>query len=351
MTRGRGKVTTGRARGSGRSALLAVIAGLVLALFGGATACGEEDEGQSGGGAGGAGETIQVGAVFKATGNVFFAAVEEGAKTAADANPNVELTLQSPALKPGGEVDPAGQIAVVENMLTRGIDALVIAPNAPDQLQPVLQRAVDDGVPVILVDTDIPGFDAKTTFIGTNNFDSGKAAGDYIVEQLGGTGTLGLLEGTPGVGAEVDRVKGVEAAVEGSGIEVVARGKASCSRERTVSVVEDMLQAHPDLDALFGPCGAESGIGALPALERFAKPGFLMVSHDAVPEEIDLLLAGPPKGIQYATVAQRPVEMGERGVEAAVKAVNGETVPKTIETGFTVVTEENAAEWQNFGGG
>jgi ABC-type sugar transport system substrate-binding protein len=309
----------------GRRARLAAIGPALLALAVAAAACGDENGSAAGGGAAGAkaGEPIEIGAVFKHSGNVFFAAVEEGARNAAAASPDVNLTVQSPALKPGGDVDPVGQISVVENMLARGIDALVIAPNAPDQLQPVLQRAVDDGVPVVLVDTDIPAFADKTTFIGTDNFDSGKAAGEHIEQQLAGAGTLGVLEGTPGVGAEVDRVRGVEAALEGTDVKVVARGKPSCSRERTVSVVEDMLQAHPDLDALFGPCGAET----------------------------DMLLEGPPAGITYATVAQRPTEMGERGVESAVKAVRGEQVPKSIETGFTVVTAENAAEWQNFGAG
>src|SRR5215203_2573016 len=73
--------------------------------------------------------------------------------------------------------------AGAEDVLTKQVDALAVAPTAPDQLQPVLERASKQ-VPVIIIDSDIPGWNGKVSYIGTDNVKGGEVAGEYIVDQL-----------------------------------------------------------------------------------------------------------------------------------------------------------------------
>src|SRR5918998_2321945 len=230
------------------------------------------------------------------------------------------------------------QIAVVEDMLTKQVDALVIAPTAPDQLQPVLERASKQ-VPVIIVDSDIPGWDGKTSYIGTDNFKGGQVAGKYIIEQMKGAGTLAIINGVPGATSGEQRVAGVRDAVKDSDIEIVAEVAADFDRAKGVSAMEDILQNNPDVDAVFA-ANDQMALGALEALQsRGKEQDVLLVGYDGTEEATEVILKD--QGIA-ATVAQDPYEMGKVGVEKAVAAAKEQSVKKTIDTGVTLVTAENA---------
>ena len=100
---------------------------------------------------------------------------------------------------PTGELAVDEQIAIVENLLTQNIDALVVAPSDSILMKPVLERASED-VPVILLDTDIPKWKPKDSYVGTDNFEAGLAAGRYLERQMNGEGSIGLITGIPGSG-------------------------------------------------------------------------------------------------------------------------------------------------------
>jgi ribose transport system substrate-binding protein len=212
-----------------------------------------------------------------------------------------------------------------EDKLTKQVDALAVAPTAPDQLKPVLERASEQ-IPVLLVDTDILSWDGKTIYIGTDNVEGGKVAGKYIIDQLKGSRSLALMNGVPGATSGEDRIAGMK----GSDIEVLAEVAADFDRAKGVSAMEAILRNNPDVNAVFAANVLKS---------RGKTDDILLVGYDGTEEATQVILKD--EGIA-ATVAQDPYEMGKVGVEKAVAAAKKQSVKKTIDTGVTLVTAENA---------
>lgn len=278
-----------------------------------------------------------VGFVPKALNQEFWITSKAGATDAEKQMSGVEVLVDAGS----SELAIDEQIAVVEDMLTKQVDALAVAPTAPDQLKPVLERASKQ-VPVLLVDTDIPSWEGKTTYIGTDNFKGGQVAGEYISKQMNGSGTLALINGVPGATSGEDRIAGVKDAVKGTDIEIVAEVAADFDRAKGVSAMEDILQNNPNVNAVFA-ANDQMALGALEALKSRGKTEEIMlVGYDGTEEATELILKD--QGI-VATVAQDPYEMGKVGVEKGVAAAKGKSVKKVIDTGVTLVTKENAKSY------
>lgn len=293
-------------------------------------ACG----GQGGGGDDGG---VTVGYVPKALDQEFWITSEAGAEAADEELPGASVLVDAGS----SEAAIDEQIAVVEDMLTRGVDALCVAPTAPDQLIPVLTRASGE-VPVLLVDTDIPQWDGKTSYIGTDNLEGGRVGGEYIVEELGGSGTMAVIEGAPGNNATDARSEGAVEVVEEAGIEVVASVTANSDRAEGVNVMSDILQNNPDVEAVFS-ANDQMALGALETLRsRDLKGDVTVVGYDGTEEATQIIIDG---GGMDATVAQNPYDMGSTCVEQAAAAANGEEIEANIDTGVTLVTEENAEDY------
>lgn len=303
------------------------------------SACGSDDN--DGGNPDGGGEqAVTIGLVPKDS-NEFYLATRDGAEKTVDADGNAELLFDAPR----DATDAAAQISIIENVLTRGVDALLVAPVGPE-VQGVLERAAAEGVKVVLFDNDIPEWkEGKTAYVGTDNRQGGELAGDYIVEQLDGKGTVGILSGLNGVPPLVDRVEGAKEKLEAAGIEVVSELETGCTREKGLAVAEDILTAHPDVSALYAACAfpALSAIEAIQGAE-IDPDDILLVGFDANPEEIQAI----QNGLEDASIAQFPGRMGEIGADLAIKAARGQKVRATVDSGTEVVTEENAAEFEEF---
>ncbi len=280
---------------------------------------------------------MTVGFVPKALNQEFWITSKAGATDADEQMSDGEVLVDAGS----SELAIDEQIAVVEDMLTKQVDALAVAPTAPDQLKPVLERASKQ-VPVLLVDTDIPSWDGKTTYIGTDNFKGGQVAGEYIIDQMKGSGSLALINGVPGATSGEDRIAGVRDAVKGTDIEVVAEVAADFDRAEGVSAMEDILQNNPDVNAVFA-ANDQMALGALEAIKSRGKTeDILLVGYDGTAEATEVIIKD--QGIA-ATVAQDPYEMGKVGVEEAVAAAKGQSVKKTIDTGVTLVTAKNAESY------
>jgi len=285
-------------------------------------------------------EGFTIGYVVKSLDQEFWFAVEEGANDADADFDNVEVFLDGAT----SETQLEEQIALVEDMITRGADALVVAPTAPAQLQPVLESAVADGIPVLLVDTDIDGWDGKTTFIGTDNIAAGKIAGKYVSEKLSDGSRVALLEGIPGVTTSVHRIKGFKEGLASSGadIKIVEQLTAKWDRAEAVTVTEDIITAHGAVDAILA-ANDQMALGAVEAV-RSAGIDFediLIVGFDGTPGAAQSILDGE----MDASVAQMPYQMGYQGVEAARDLLMGKEISSWIDTGADLVTEENAEDY------
>jgi len=291
-----------------------------------------------GGQGGGDGENggVTVGYVPKALDQEFWLTSEAGAEAADEELSDTEVLVDAGS----SEAAIDEQIAVIEDMLTRGVDALCVAPTAPDQLIPVLTRASGE-VPVLLVDTDIPGWDGKTSYIGTDNLEGGRVGGEYIVEELGGSGTMAVLEGAPGNNATDARSEGAVEIAEEAGIEIVASVTANSDRAEGVNVMSDILQNNPDVEAVFS-ANDQMALGALETLRsRDLAEDVTLVGYDGTEEATQIIIDG---GGMDATVAQNPYDMGSTCVEQAA-AANDEEIEANIDTGVTLVTEENAEDY------
>ena len=268
----------------------------------------------------------------------FFSTMENAAKAYATANPDVEIVFGQGA----SGTDIEGQIALIESMITQGVQGLAITPVDPT-VAPALDKAVEAGIKVVLMDNDIPGWVGKTALATTDNFNAGKIAGAYLKTVLKDGDTIGILEGVPGVPALDDRVNGMLEGLDGLKVEVVGKGATNCTQELGVSVAEDLLTAHPDVKAIYAACGPPA-VGATQAIENagIANDAIVMVGFDACCGELDKIASGQ----EDATVAQFPAKMGELGVDTLVKAIRGEAVQSLVDTGAGLVTKDNLADFQ-----
>lgn len=268
----------------------------------------------------------------------FFATMENAAKAYAEAHPGVEIIYGQGA----SATDIEGQIALIESMVTQGVQGIAITPVDPT-VASALDKAIAGGVKVVLMDNSIPGWENAAALATTDNFNAGKIAGGYLKSVLSAGDTLGILEGVPGVPALDDRVKGMLAGLDGLAVNLVGRNGTNCTEELGISVAEDLLTANPDLKAIYAACGPPAS-GAARAIKNagIASDKIVLVGFDFCCGEEEALTAG----IEDATVAQFPAKMAELGVDALVRAIAGEEVPKLIDSGAALVTPQNMAEFK-----
>jgi ribose transport system substrate-binding protein len=306
----------------------------LLLIVAGAVSCNRGDTGSAGG------DVKSVALVLKTLNHPFFVDMRRGAQDAAD---KLGVRLQVQAAE--REIDVEKQMQIVENLIQTGIGALAITPSGSREIVSALVKARDAKVPIIVVDTRV---DAKAaadagvtteTFVGSDNYEGGRLAGNYVVKVSGGKARVGILEGIPGHETGDSRLRGFRDAVQGTpGIAIVASQPANWERDQGFNVFQNMLQAHPDIDAVF----AASDLMALGAIEAIAAAGktgkIRVVGFDALDDAKKAIAAGTME----ASVAQFPYEMGRVAVESAVKAMRGERLPPDINVKLELVTKENA---------
>ncbi|MCD8140480.1 MAG: sugar ABC transporter substrate-binding protein [Planctomycetaceae bacterium] len=278
---------------------------------------------------------IRIAMILKALDAEFWLSVREGARDAAAANPGVTLTVMAP----DRELNVQQQVQIVEDQLVQGVDVLCLAPCGSQELMPVMENAHEAGIPVVLVDTDAP-WDKKAAYVGTNNVIGGELAGDFIAQRLDGKGKVALITGVMGHQAMMDRVNGCRQALEKHpGIEIVAVQPANSERALAMTVVENILSSHPDLNAIF--CANDPmAMAALEAV-RADRSDAVVVGFNADAEAVQSVKDG---GLA-ATIAQSSYNIGYRGVETAIRVFNGEAVPAHVDTGTDLVTIENADDF------
>src|SRR3989454_10533536 len=278
--------------------------------------------------------------VLKTLNHPFFVDMRRGAQEAAD---RLGVTLQVQAAE--REIDVEKQMQIVENMIQTGIQALCITPSGSREIVSALVKAKDAKVPIIVVDTRV---DAKAaadagvrteTFVGSDNYEGGRLAGDYLVKVTGGKAHVGILEGIPGHETGDSRLRGFRDAVKSApGITIVASQPANWARDQGFNVFQNMLQAHQDIDSVFA-CSDLMALGAVEAIAAAGKTGKIkVIGFDALDDAKKAIAAGT----MAASVAQFPSEMGRAAVESAVKVIRGETLPADINVKLALVTKDNA---------
>lgn len=281
-------------------------------------------------------DTVKIGFITKFP-VPFFATMEDAAKAYAKAHPGVEIEFGQGT----SATDIEGQIALIESMVTKGVQGIAITPVDPT-VATTLDKAVAKGVKVVLMDNNIPDWKGRTALATTNNYNAGKIAGEYLKTVLKNGDTLGILEGVPGVPSLDDRVKGMLDGLKGVDVKIVGKGATNCTEELGISVAEDLLTKNPELKAIFAACGPPAA-GAAQAIKNagIANDKIVLAGFDFCCGEKEALEAG----IEDATVAQFPAKMAELGVDALVKAIRGEKVESLIDSGAALVTKDNMASF------
>jgi ribose transport system substrate-binding protein len=277
--------------------------------------------------------------VLKTLNHPFFVDMRRGAQEAAD---RLGVTLQVQAAE--REIDVEKQMQIVENMIQTGIQALCITPSGSREIVSALVKAKDAKVPIVVVDTRV---DAKAaadagvrpeTFVGSDNYEGGKLAGEYLIRVTGGNARVGILEGIPGHETGDSRMRGFRDAVKRApGMTIVASQPANWERDQGFNVFQNMLQAHQDIDSVFA-CSDLMALGAIEAIAAAGRTGRIrVIGFDALDDAKKAIAAGTME----ASVAQFPSEMGRAAVESAVKVIRGETVPPDIKVKLELVTKDN----------
>ena len=258
--------------------------------------------------------------------------MENAAKACAKAHPDVEIVYGQGT----SATDIEGQIALIETMVAQGVKGIAITPVDPT-VATTLDKAVAAGVKVVLMDNSIPGWKNQTALATTNNFKAGKIAGEYLKTVLKDGDKLGILEGVPGVPALDDRVNGMLEGLKGVNVEIVGKGATDCTEEKGINVAQDILTANPDLKAIYSACGPPAAGAAQAIKNAKLDHHIILVGFDFCCGEPEAIAAGD----EDASVAQFPAKMSELGVDALVKAINGEKVESLIDSGAALVTKDN----------
>ncbi len=249
-----------------------------------------------------------------------------------------DFDVDGTILGPSSQTEVEKQINMLEDLLTKDLDALVVMPSQSEAAVPILEKYKVKGIPVLLVDSDME-WDGKTTFIGTDNYTTGQETGKELAYQLKKGDKVAIIEGVLGKPVSEDRVKGAEDAIKKAGLKIAAIQTADFDRVKAVSVVENILTANPDIKGIFA-ANDEMALRTLKATTA-RNMSIPIIGVDDTSEAIQSI----SKGGLTATVAQQPHEMTYRGIGNALKVMNGEKIDKRITTGKDViVTKENAAE-------
>jgi ribose transport system substrate-binding protein len=262
----------------------------------------------------------------------FFATMENAAKAYAAAHPGVEIIFGQGT----SATDIEGQIALIESMVTKGVQGIAVTPVDPT-VASALDKAIAAGVKVVLLDNNIPDWKGRAALATTNNYNAGKIAGEYLKSVLKNGDTMGVLEGVPGVPSLDDRVKGMLDGLHGVEVKIVGKGATDCTEEKGINVAQDILTANPELKSIYAACGPPAAGAAQAIKNSNLKRHIILVGFDFCCGEAEAMAAGT----EDASVAQFPAKMAELGVDALVKAIRGEKVESLIDSGAALVTKQN----------
>ncbi len=232
--------------------------------------------------------------------------------------------------------DDVRQARNVEDLVTQGIDLLIISPHTAEGLTSVVEKVYEQGIPVITLDRNIAS-DHYTCFIGADNRKIGALAAKVIADKLGGKGVVFEIQGTLGATATTDRHEGfIQEMKKYPGIKVIGGQSGDYAREPAQKLMEDALQAYDKIDAVYAH-NDEMALGAMLACERAGVlDKIIIVGIDGQNEALDAVAAGK----MYATIIY---PNGSReAIETALKILRGEHVPKKIELESILVTKDNA---------
>jgi len=268
----------------------------------------------------------------------FWQAVKQGAEEAA-AQYNVDITFEGPATE--AEVDK--QIEMLQAALAKNPQAICFAALDSQAAIPLLEEAKSKGIPVVGFDSGVDS-DIPVATASTDNIAAAALAADKMAELIGGSGQVAVLVHDQTSRTGIDRRDGFVNRIAEAypDITIVNVDYGGGDHLRSTEIAKAVIQANPDLKGYFG-ANEGSIIGVLNAVNELGKGGqIVLVGYDAGKQQKDAVRSGVIAG----SITQNPVGIGFKCVEAAYKALNGETVEPVIDTGFYWYDASNMDEEQ-----
>jgi ribose transport system substrate-binding protein len=245
----------------------------------------------------------------------------------------------------GGQTAVASQVNQIEDLISKKVDAIIINPIDSNAVIPVMKKAKEKGIKVVLVDTPIDKSkeDLYLTYVGTDNFNAGQLAGKKMAELLNNKGKVLIVRGANGNAAGDGRVNGFKKGLEGSGVEVAAEQAGDWSNDKAMQVTENMLQGHKDVDAIFSASDVMLD-GILQGLNESKKTNVKIISVDGSKKGVDMIQNHQITG----TMAQFPAKIGDMAADTVLQVLHGKLeineVKKTIDSGTNLYDQSNLTD-------
>ena len=270
---------------------------------------------------------LVVGVSLSTLNNPFFISVKEGIVELAEEKGSQVKVLDA-------QDDTSKQSNDVDDLIQQGVDILLINPVDSSAITPAVEAANSAGIPVVTIDRSSEGGQVLT-LVASDNVEGGKMAAQYIEEISGENAKVAELEGIPGASATNERGKGFNEYAKDT-LDVVDKQTANFDRAKGLTVMENMLQANPDIQAVFAQ-NDEMALGAIEAIQSAGKTGEIqVVGFDGTEDGIKAV----EDGRLSATVAQQPEEMGKLAMQAAFDYFSGETIEEYIASPLELVKSE-----------
>ena len=270
------------------------------------------------------------------TNDAFQKAIADSVQTAAEAA-GAKFTL----VTAGQQTAVSTQVNQLEDLIAKKVDGIVLSPMDSKAVIPVLKKAKAAGIPVVLVDQTIEANneDLYISYIGTDNTNAGKVAGETLSKALNGKGNVLIVRGANGSSAGNERVDGFKAGIAGTSIKIIGEQPGDWKNDIAMQVVENMLQANGDVQGIFTASDVMLN-GILTALKNAGKNDVKILSVDGSDDGKQMIKDGEV----YGSMAQFPNVMGTKSIELLMSAINGtldaNTVPKYIDSGTQCITAD-----------
>ena len=280
---------------------------------------------------------ITIAVVPKALDNPVFIGTKDGAE-AAGKELGIEVLWMGPT-----KTDAAEQVQVMEGLIQKKVDAILVSCIDPDALKDVINKATDAGIVVGTFDSDSP--DSKRVFYaGTENYKLGKQCGEVMKKLIEGKGKvkLAMLTGVLGSYNLEQRIKGFKDGAQGADIEYLSIQACDDDINKAVTVMEQYTKANPDMGAWFvvGGWPFIAPPESLPVLKEFTAKGNIVVTVDSFYPMLQFV----KQGIVNVEIGQNFAGMGDLGIKTLYKAIKGEKVEQFIDTGTVYVDKSNIDE-------
>lgn len=263
---------------------------------------------------------------------------------------NVKGTYQAPA---NGRLDQ--QLSIIQTLRGQGITGLSVSAIDPTAIKAPIASANSAGIPVLAIDSPLPPEDGAALYLGTPNYQAGQKAGEAMKQALGGKGQVVVLVGSLTTSNAVERIKGFEDAVKGSGVKVVQKLADNMDASKALTNAQTVIQTNPNVNGLYCVYSYD-GPSAGQAVQAAGKSGKVkIISDDSDPQTLKFVKSG----VIQATVLQQPYQQGYTGAYllAAFKVLGKDATLKlvkpylesdgtTLSSGVGLVTQANLADYQ-----